>query len=238
MTTCAECTWLNVLVKGTSCSDIGKTPTSAICPAFRSQEQDLVQIKRAFSESSKFEVFEWLPKDFSKAFMVCIGAGPWKYARRCKIQGEALTWLGDRDIAQLDHVTCYPLKWQNKTVETLAESLRVMSMTMETFCSKVQWLATNMDPALAKRWFYKSCGNPQGFKTLSLFCRDSLKIEAFPIDRHVSRRLALYNLPVDENALVHLCMQAALNVREVAVSFVQTGDGKGLDTGNPDWHNR
>ncbi len=184
----------------------------------------------AFEQYQDRELFDWLPPDCSKAFVICIGAGPWKLGRRTKVQGDALKELDDRDLFNIDTLNSYPFSWQKKAVRTMAQSLRDSSMTMNFFCDGIRKLA-EIDGNIALRAFYGATGCPMGTKVISLFCRDALKIPSFPIDRHVRRVLEKHELPVKESELLELCNAAGLDPRVVATAFVRSG----LDRGNPDW---
>lgn len=234
--TCGQCTWLTIPVNGKSCTDQGITSESKPCKHFRSESDDLVQLKFAADGHDSLSTNTWLPANYSRAFVICIGAGPWKFNRRLTVQQNAVAWLNNRELETIaEPVSCYPLDWQNTTVSTLASNLRAMKTSMHDFCSKII-KESAIDSAKSRRDFYSACGNPKGFKVLSLFCRDALKIDSFPIDRHVQRRIDKFNLPNDENALVHLCNKSNLPSRNVATWFVHEGEnGRGLNKGNPDW---
>lgn len=60
--------------------------------------------------------------------------------------------------------------------------------------------------------FFNLCGaNSKGTKVLWLFIRDFLKLPAFPIDRHVRRKLKEYKLPIDPIYIIGLCQKAGID---------------------------
>lgn len=177
---------------------------------------------------------DWLPYAASPAFICCIGAGPWRFDRRKKVQHDALVLLGDRDIGELPTDTkWFPLDWQNEMLNALSASLQAqrhgqaVNGALVTFVSELR----DMEPAKARSTFYEACGRPGGTKVLSLYLRDFVGVPCFPIDRHVRRFLEAENLPTREDQLLRLFSKA--NVDPIPVArFLGT---KKLDQGNPDW---
>jgi hypothetical protein len=60
-----------------------------------------------------------------------------------------------------------------------------------------------------------------GVKTLSVFVRDCVGGNCFPIDLRVRRQLEKYHLPVDERLLVRICLSLGQNPREAARVFYE-----------------
>jgi hypothetical protein len=58
-------------------------------------------------------------------------------------------------------------------------------------------------------------------KTLSVFVRDCVKGNCFPIDSRVANQLENYGLPKNERLLVSLCLSEGLNPRRIARMFFQ-----------------
>lgn len=58
-------------------------------------------------------------------------------------------------------------------------------------------------------------------KTLSVFVRDCVKGNCFPIDSRVAAQLKQYDLPLNERDLVGLCFDLGLNSRATARIFYQ-----------------
>lgn len=180
--------------------------------------------------------FNWLDGlSYSQSFLICVCAGPWRFERRQKVQGAALEWLGSNDLKFVNksprNNAIFPLDWQQKFVLNMLMSLRNIS-SMEHFC-KLLCDRTLCTADYARQELYKACGvNNKGAKVLSLFCRDALKIDAFPIDRHVRRILKENNLPIKENEMIDLCRVAKLDPRIVATSLIKTANIE-----NPQWNN-
>ena len=179
------------------------------------------------TELAKPSPARWLPQDPSAAFVCCIGAGPWKFARRKAVQSRALDWLGGWDLADVDPaviVNWYPLTWQNRYVQAVALHLHNRHLTMAACCEYLRSSFATVDD------LYYICGVKYS-KTLSLFARDYLQIPSFPIDRHVARTLKDGGFPVDEVSMLALCDAANVNPIVVARQMIS---GK-LDVGNPDF---
>lgn len=168
----------------------------------------------------------WLPRDYSKALVVCVGAGPWRFERRRLVQKKALKWLGNRDISEIrGEVDIFPLDWENKIIENLAKNLRKKGLTFKKFCKKM------INGDFSNKKLYRMCGKSDYMKTLSLFCRDSLRKNSFTIDRHVKRILNEYKMPPREDEMIKICLKNGLSPNKVSFGLVKTR----IDRGNPDW---
>lgn len=181
------------------------------------QIQILQSLYSSFEDKVKTD--DWLSNlNYSEAFVVCIGAGPWKFARRRTIQGQVLQFLAGKDLSVIDsNVKWYPLNWQNNITNSLIQFLGTCKCTMLEFCADLKRSKLN-----SRKTFYMACGVPKGCKVLSLYCRDKLNIDAFPIDRHVRKFLKKHKLPDKENEMIVLCKEAGLNPREVASGIVKS----------------
>jgi len=175
--------------------------------------------------------FGWLRgRSFSDAFVICIGAGPWKFNRRKNIQGRALKILNGRDLVSLSEdeiVQMYPLQWQRSFIKTAVYNLTDPNSAwkksdFDIFCAR--------KPPIGRRIMLSLVGS-SSTKVISLFCRDALKVPSFPIDRHVRRKLIELGLPADEDKMIDLCEEAGIDPRKVAVAFVRAAS----DMDNPDW---
>lgn len=183
---------------------------------------EITKLRSLFSSFTDKTKFTWLNgRNASDAFVICIGAGPWKFKRRQTIQQLALEKLANKDLSELLSCNWYPLDWQNKFVTNMVKHLKKNKVSMDKFCSNIN----------SRFEIYKAVGQPKGTKVLSLFCRDALAIPSFPIDRHVKRLLIKHNLPADENNMLKLCEMANINPCEMAVACVRAAS----DMDNPDW---
>jgi len=176
--------------------------------------------------------FSWMNgRSYSEKFVICVGAGPWKFGRRKKIQGDVLAKLNGRDLTHpnihVNNYECkwYPLTWQNLFVECMKYYLLANKITMDQYCEKI--IETN-----DRHHVYKNTSDSGKYtKVISLFCRDGLGIDAFPIDRHVKRKLEELNLPANEDKLIDMCRALNLKPAKVATLFVRTAS----EMDNPDW---
>ncbi len=187
----------------------------------------------------------WLPFDPSAAFICCIGAGPWKYGRRRKIQLQGLERLAGRDLqeAVLGNATTktifdeslrvdwFPLKWQNQMTGALAFYLRQLGRSLKKPITLADFCAQAPFNDGWRKLFYDVCGCPKGAKVLSLFCRDYMRIPSFPIDRHVRKILKENGLPDKEEQVLQLCEMANVDPIHLARCL---GTSR-LNGGNPDW---
>lgn len=189
----------------------------------------IIILKNLYSKLDNKSSFSWLNgRNHSDSFVICVGAGPWKFNRRKKIQGQAIEKLAGRDLSFVNEkIDWYPLDWQNKFVQSMSSNLKRKKITMEILCG---YLKKHGDTK-SRKIIYDLAGCPNGAKVLSLFCRDSLKLPSFPIDRHVKKYLIKNNLPTNEDDMVELCLRAGINPIIAAVSFVKAESN--MD--NPDW---
>lgn len=189
-----------------------------------------------YNQQTPVQHFNWLQgRSFSEAFVICIGAGPWKFDRRKKIQGEALDKLGNRDINELSRDEAsrfYPLEWQNEFLTNSVKSLQdVLHWSFDYFCEDLITRTKTKGVFFGLDSIYdltQCSGSP---KVLSLFCRDALQIPSFPIDRHVKRKLIELGLPTNERKMISLCFKVGINPSDAAVAFVRAAS----DMDNPDW---
>lgn len=191
------------------------------------QQNSLIQliIEHGFGER-----YTWLDQlSYSEAFLVCIGAGPWKFSRRKLIQSRALDWLRGRDLSEVpdDEEPPYPLAWQMSYTRNLRKFLRATDRTMQGWCER---LRTAPD---ARSWFFREVGSPNGAKVLSLFLRDKIRAESFPIDRHVKRTLQENSLPQTEDGMISLCKSIGYDPCTVATMIIQVASEDSSGTFNP-----
>lgn len=193
------------------------------------------RLERAIKKYPPARSPAWLPRRFSQAFVVCVGAGPWIFPRRQSVQKKALDWLGNRDISETERgAEPFPLNWENDVLLSARNICRKEGVTFDETCLRiVQQQAHHREEV-----FYDllALGNKR-LKTLSLFCRDALQADSFPIDRHVRRILEEFRLPVDEWTMIAISRRVAKeNERSFTPSMVAYGFVREhLDRGNPDW---
>jgi hypothetical protein len=148
----------------------------------------------------------WMGSHPSHAFLIALGAGPWRKERRAVVQGEALEWFRSRyhDLCTVPtNLKVFPLAWQNKFLNNMVASLKELSIPFTAKCRS--WRTTN-DWKKAVIEFFSMCGvGENGSKVLWLFVRDFLELPAFPIDRHVERSLQKVGLISDAWHIIKLC---------------------------------
>jgi len=172
---------------------VANRPTCSVAePHLRMLERFIVDEVKIEQLHHHVEPTPWLSDDPSKALLACIGAGPWKAARRLHVQERAIGLYEEScsfDLRSFDPpLGLYPLAWQNAMVGCAVRTLRRLDVSLH-------WgLRTYLkDPRL---FLFEVCGaGSMGVKVLWLFVRDYLKLDAFPIDRHVKRKLAEHWLP-------------------------------------------
>ncbi|HEC72412.1 MAG: hypothetical protein ACTSW7_01540 [Candidatus Thorarchaeota archaeon] len=183
----------------------------------------------------------WLDNlSYSHAFLVCVGAGPWKEARRRQVQANALRCFKNlgiedlRDIPMETEIDWYPFKWQNEYVVMAASLVKMeRGLTFEKYCERVS------EEGLDNQFFYdmimvcsKDTNKKKYSKALSLFVRDKLKLPAFPLDRHVKRVLDDFEIPHDEEFVINLCKEHGVNPSQLNRWIFKQ------KSSNPDWRKK
>jgi len=193
---------------------------------FSTFDVDLIRKLSAEAEHVE-EPPNWLPTDPSAAYLVCVGAGPWRYQRRLWVQQAALQTLGTRDLSQLETDSAlFPLSWQNMLVHRVVNFLKRLGITMLQYNRSLRGLP----PWDVSQVVLHDLGLDKPYKVLSLYLRDYLKVPSFPVDRHVKRALSGFEKQ-DETYMVRLCRFANVDPLPIARMLVK---GK-LDVGNPNW---
>jgi hypothetical protein len=113
--------------------------------------------------------------------------------------------------------------WMKHRLCTMAAILRSRGISMEQYVDELRALERNASeanptPALDK--IVQDHG-ATGVKTLSVFVRDCVGGNCFPIDLRVKRQLEKYELPLDERLLVRLSLALGRNPRELARVFYE-----------------
>jgi hypothetical protein len=115
--------------------------------------------------------------------------------------------------------------WMKTRLCRMAEVLQKRGLTMGDYVASLREIergATPEDPMPALAKIMRDHRAGEG-KTLSVFIRDCVKGNCFPIDSRVASQLNRYALPVDERTLVGLCLSMGLNPRRTARVFYQAG---------------
>lgn len=115
--------------------------------------------------------------------------------------------------------------WMKRRLCKMAEILKERTSNMWSYA---EWLrekdslASPQNPMPAVDTILKDHGATEG-KTLSVFVRDCIKGNCFPIDSRVEKVLQQHNLPNSEHLLVAACLALELNPRQTARLFYEVG---------------
>lgn len=114
--------------------------------------------------------------------------------------------------------------WMKTRLSRMAEVLRERGQPMGAYVQmlreiEVEATPENPMPALAQIMRDHRAGEG---KTLSVFVRDCVRGNCFPIDSRVAIQLEFFGLPRDERLLVSLSLGRGLNPRKVARIFYQS----------------
>lgn len=117
--------------------------------------------------------------------------------------------------------------WMSQRLAQMGEILRERGLTMSDYATRLRDIdaaATADNPMPALDTMIRD-HRATGWKTLSVFVRDCVKGNAFPIDSRVAKELKRHVLPLDERLLVSVALAAGRDPRRVArMFFVAGGD--------------
>jgi len=115
--------------------------------------------------------------------------------------------------------------WMPARLCKMSEILRRHDLTMEAYAEKLRGVdrtATPDDPTPALDRIIRD-HKATGWKTLSVFVRDCIRGNCFPIDTRVQKALNDHRLPAYERTLVGLSLAVRRNPRELARKFYWVG---------------
>ena len=117
--------------------------------------------------------------------------------------------------------------WMSRRLAKMGEILQDRSMTMAEYTVSLRELSPSASPADPMPALDAIIRDHQasGWKTLSVFVRDCVGGNSFPIDSRVEKELRKHGLPSDERSLVSGCLEMGKNPRSVARMFYQSGGG-------------
>jgi hypothetical protein len=116
-------------------------------------------------------------------------------------------------------------RWMSARLCRMAEVLRQRRLSMAQYTQQLRQLevaATPQSPMPALDAIVAD-HRATGWKTLSVFVRDCVGGNCFPIDTRVEKGLRRRGLPIDERELVRLALQLRRNPRQVARMFYRVG---------------
>ena len=115
--------------------------------------------------------------------------------------------------------------WMKTRLCRMGEILRMRGISITEYRDRL-WArevkATPDDPMPALDFIIHD-HRATGWKTLSVFVRDCVKGNCFPIDTRVEKELRRHDLPIDERMLVRLALVLGRNPRIVARMFYNAG---------------
>jgi len=175
----------------------------------------------------------WMGKNPNYAFLISLGAGPWKEKRRYNVQKHALDWYKNKNVSDirnlkfLNNEKVFPFDWQNNFLINMTNSVKDNNDLFESLC--LEWKIRSDWKNSLEELFFRCGTSKKGSKVLWMFARDFLELPSFPIDRWVRRTLEENNLPVCPYEIIDLCQQANIDPNLLNRKLFQ-----GV---NPDWSN-
>lgn len=171
------------------------------------------------SDEKYGEYYNKYSKDINFLQILCWG--PWRKERAEDvenkmheyIQKSKIKWL--TDINENNYGRLYPFKWQRQRALSLAKFLKQKSKTFDNFLSalEINYRDNGMKivEELGKATNEGSLLN--NHKIISVFVRDVMKKDAFPLDSRVKEMLGSLGLPSDEKLIINLCRRNEIDPR-------------------------
>jgi hypothetical protein len=119
--------------------------------------------------------------------------------------------------------------WMKRRLCRMAEILRERDLTMTSYVELLRALSSGASPSNPTPeldTIVRDHG-ASGWKTLSVFIRDYVGGNCFPIDSRVEKELKLRGLPVNERLLASLTLAIGGNPRQIARMFYEAGGESG-----------
>ena len=115
--------------------------------------------------------------------------------------------------------------WMKTRLAKMGQILRDRNQTMEDYTEQLRAIekgatAANPEPALDT---IIRDHQATGWKTLSVFVRDCVNGNSFPIDSRVEKELKRWDLPVDERRLTSLSLEIGRDPKKLARMFYTAG---------------
>jgi hypothetical protein len=153
-------------------------------------------------------------KSLDDWLITCICYGPWREGRQKEVWQRAGPMFerdfgGDISKITEDNVgdLGFPLRWQSEWLVSLSNYLRKQGKSFEELVKTLPKDGLEARDELLKALTVKGGAS----KILSVFVRDCLRRDVFPIDMRVRFLLSVLDLPQDERALVRLCQKAEVS---------------------------
>lgn len=134
---------------------------------------------------------------------------------------------GDMSAVTPNLVSDWKLRsgWMKSRLARMSGILNDRQMTMSEYVRHLQRLESGAAPENPMPALDAIAADHQatGWKTLSVFVRDCVGGNCFPIDSRVAKELERHGLPQDERLLVGLSLAVERNPRQVARMFFSAG---------------
>lgn len=120
-------------------------------------------------------------------------------------------------------------RWMSGRLAKMGAILRDRGITMDDYTDnlrEIESTATPDNPMPALDTIIRD-HQASGWKTLSVFVRDCVGRNSFPIDSRVEKELSRHSLPVDERQLISLSLAIGRNPRTLARMFYTAGGTEG-----------
>lgn len=120
--------------------------------------------------------------------------------------------------------------WMKTRLAKMGEILRDRDLTMEQYTDQLRSIEKASTPRTPTRALDAIIRDHQatGWKTLSVFIRDCVRGNSFPIDSRVEKELKRHGLPSDERQLISLSLEIGHDPRKLARMFYTAG-GKAFE---------
>ena len=115
--------------------------------------------------------------------------------------------------------------WMKSRLAKMGQILRDRGMTMDEYTAELRSVEQGATPGRPTPALDAIIRDHQatGWKTLSVFVRDCVGGNSFPIDSRVEKELKRWELPIDERKLISLSLRIGRDPKKLARMFYMAG---------------
>ena len=163
-------------------------------------------------------------RTWTQKYLTAMSLGPWRIQGQVHQKNLLLSQVRDAELSTLSPIAIaalpFRLRWQTQQVTDFHGNLQRSGSTLDALCETLRSLTG--DVAYHK---LADMSGVKGYsKCIDFFVREALSLDCVPIDRHVRRILASFDLSgVGRLELTELIREAGFNPRLVARVLYEQG---------------
>ena len=163
-------------------------------------------------------------RTWTQKYLTAMSLGPWRIQGQVRQKNLLLSQVGDAEWSTLSPSTIaslpFRLRWQTQQASDFHRNLLRSGSTLDALCEQLRRLTG--DAAYHK---LADMSGVKGYsKCVDFFVREALSLDCVPVDRHVRRLLACFDLSgVGRLELTELIREAGFKPRLVARVLYEQG---------------